>query len=83
MVPKVTLINQRVSDAKRFYEILSNPNFVYFSVKPKSIEDEKNFLKQNRQKRKNMKEFSYATMYKKNLLGAVLPACLKPEFEQN
>jgi hypothetical protein len=45
-VPKVILRNQRVSDAKRFFEILSNPNFIYFPAKPRSIEDEKNFLKQ-------------------------------------
>jgi ribosomal-protein-alanine N-acetyltransferase len=71
MAPKVTLRNQRVSDAKRFFEILSNPNFIYFPAKPKSIEDEKNFLKQNRLKRKSKTEFNYAIVYKKNLVGAV------------
>jgi len=70
-VPKVTLRNQRVSDAKRFFQILSNPNFIYFPAKPKSIEDEKNFLKQNKLKRKNKAEFNYAITYKDNLVGAI------------
>jgi ribosomal-protein-alanine N-acetyltransferase len=81
--PKVTLRSQRVSDAKRFFEILSNPSFIYFPAKPKSIEEEKVFLRQNRQKRKNKTEFNYAIMYKKNLLGAFLQACLKPKFKHN
>jgi hypothetical protein len=41
---KIELRPQRVYDAKRFFEILSNPNFIYFSAKPKSIEEEKNSL---------------------------------------
>ena len=70
-VPKVTLRNQRVSDAKRFFQILSNPNFIYFPAKPKSIEDEEIFLRQNKQKRKNKTEFNYAIIYKKTLVGAI------------
>jgi ribosomal-protein-alanine N-acetyltransferase len=70
-VSKVTLRNQRVSDAKQFFEILSNLNFIYFPAKPKSIKDEKDFLRQNRQKRKNKTEFNYAIVYKKNLVGAI------------
>lgn len=70
-VSKVTLRNQRVSDAKRFFEILSNPNFIYFPAKPKSIEDEKTFLEQNKLKQKNKSEFNYAIIYKNNLVGAV------------
>jgi hypothetical protein len=38
---KIELKYQRISDAKRFFEILNNPNFTYFDVCPKDIEAEK------------------------------------------
>jgi hypothetical protein len=69
MTQKISLRNQRVSDAKRFYEILSNPNFINFPVTPKSIEDEKDFLRQNKLKRKNKTEFNYSIMHKGSLVG--------------
>lgn len=37
---KISLRPQKVSDAQRFYDILSNPKFVYFTGNPKSLEDE-------------------------------------------
>ncbi|MBU0528875.1 hypothetical protein KKF86_03855, partial [bacterium] len=49
---KIELRNQRVSDAKRFFKILKNPNFTYFNVCPKDLEAEKAFLKLNADKRK-------------------------------
>ncbi len=49
---KVGLRPQRVSDAKRFYEILKNPNFTYFEVCPKDLEAEKEFLRKNPKKKK-------------------------------
>ncbi|MBN2040066.1 MAG: GNAT family N-acetyltransferase [Spirochaetes bacterium] len=60
---KTEIRPQRVSDANRFYEILSSPNFIYFSAKPKSIEDEKNFLKLNPQKRREKSEFNFSIIY--------------------
>ena len=45
MAPKVELRTQRVSDAKRFFEILNNPNFEFLSVCPESIEKEKDKIK--------------------------------------
>lgn len=68
---KITIRYQKVSDAKRFYEILSNPNFIYFTSKPKSIEDEKKWLKGNRERRKNNFEWSYAILYGDKIVGAV------------
>ncbi len=52
MSEKVELRDQRVSDAKRYFEILNNPNFKYFKICPKDIEAERNFLRQNSEKRK-------------------------------
>ena len=66
---KIELRNQRVSDAKRFFDILNNPNFKYFKVCPKDIEAERDFLRQNSEKRKNNKEFNYAILYDGKLVG--------------
>ena len=59
MSSKVELRYQRISDAKRFFDILNNPNFQYFKVCPENIEAEKEFLRLNSEKRKNNKEFNY------------------------
>jgi [ribosomal protein S5]-alanine N-acetyltransferase len=70
MATKIELRNQRVSDAKRFFEILNNPNFKYFNVYPKDIESEKEFLRQNAKKRKNNLEYNYAILFNGKLVGA-------------
>ena len=69
MVNKVELRLQRVSDAKRFYEILNHPDFTFFSSCPKSIEAEKEYLKKNIQKRKNHFSYDYTILYNKKLVG--------------
>lgn len=66
---KVEIRYQRISDAKRFYEILNNPNFIYFSSKPKSIEAEKKWLKENSQKRKKNLEYNFTILYNNQLVG--------------
>ena len=66
---KIELRNQRVSDAKRFFEILNNPNFTYFDICPKDVEAEKEFLKLNANKRKNNLEYNYAILYNGKLIG--------------
>jgi hypothetical protein len=40
----IQLRPQRVSDARRFFQILRQPDFVDFPAKPKSVEEEKAFL---------------------------------------
>lgn len=69
MPTKVELRNQRISDAKRFFEILNNPNFKYFSVCPKDIESEKAFLQNNAQQRKSNFAYNYAILYNGKLVG--------------
>ena len=69
MATRIELRNQRVSDAKRFFEILNNPNFKYFHVCPKDVESEKEFLRQNIQKRKNKVEYNYAILFNGRLVG--------------
>ncbi len=68
---KVELRNQRLSDAKRFYEILDNDNFLYFGVRPCSIEKEKEYLKRNKEKRKNNFEHNYTILYNKKVVGGI------------
>lgn len=62
---------QKVSDAKRFYEILSNPNFIYFSAAPKSLADEKKYLKENKKRRKNNTGWNYTILYNNEIIGGV------------
>ena len=70
-MPKINLRYQRVSDAKRFYEILSNPNFIYFPVKVVSVEEEKKWLAKGIERRKNNFAYDFAIIYKNKLVGAV------------
>jgi hypothetical protein len=49
--PNIELIYQDLSHANKLYEILSNPNFNYLSVKPKSLQEEVDFLRETERKR--------------------------------
>lgn len=68
---KITIRYQEISDAKKFYEILSNPNFVYLTAKPKSIEDEEKWLKDNPKRRENNSEWNYTVLYDDQIVGTV------------
>ena len=57
---KIQIRPQRVKDAKRFFEILSNRKFIYLPAKPNSIEEEKKFLRLNADKRKKNSEFNFS-----------------------
>lgn len=48
----IEFVYQEISHAKRLFEILSNPNFLYFSGRPKSLEEEINYMKDSELKRK-------------------------------
>jgi len=66
---KIELRYQRISDAKIFYRILSNPNFIYFGQCPTSVEDELSFLKKNKGKRKLNLEHNFSILYNGSLVG--------------
>ena len=70
MKKRIELRYQRVTDAKIFFDILKNPNFKYFNVCPKDVESEKEFLKQNIDKRNKNLEYNYSILYDKKLVGA-------------
>ena len=58
----ITLRHPELRDAETFYAILSNPNFVYFDIKPKSLHDEKVWLMTNPERRKKNHEHNYAIL---------------------
>jgi len=68
---RVELRPQRVSDASRFVQMLNHPDFIYFPVKPKSIEEEQDFLSKSSQKRKAGTEYNFSILCRRKLVGAV------------
>ncbi len=66
----VYLRYQKVSDAERFYEILNNPNFEFFEVKVGSVEEEREWLMKNSEKRKKNQEYNYSIIYDDMVIGA-------------
>ncbi|MCK4913140.1 MAG: GNAT family N-acetyltransferase [Planctomycetes bacterium] len=60
---------QKISDAKRFVEILSHPDFIYFPAKPKTIKEEKDFLRKNIEMRKNGTAYNFSVILKGKLIG--------------
>jgi [ribosomal protein S5]-alanine N-acetyltransferase len=70
-MPKISIRFLKLSDAKRLYEILNNPNFIYFNVKPKSIEDEKKWLGKNIKRGKDVLNWHYGILYGGKLVGGI------------
>lgn len=67
---EIKLRLQKISDAKRFYEILNNPKFLFFGPRPKSIKDEITWLKGNPEKRRKNLEHNFTILYKGIVVGA-------------
>jgi len=70
-MPKIKLRLQKVSDAKRFYEILNNPNFIYFGAAPKTLAAEKKWLKESIKRRKEKINLGYTIFYGKDVAGGI------------
>jgi len=68
---KVTLRNQRISDAKKFFDILNNDKFIFFSSRPKSIKEEKEWLIKSSKNKKDNKEYHYAILFNNELVGGI------------
>ena len=68
---KVSIRYQKMQDAKRFFDILVNPKFIYLPVKVKSLAEEKEYLKKNLLKRKNNLEWDYTILYGDEIAGAI------------
>lgn len=68
---KIEIRPQRVYDAKRFFDILSNPHFKYLPAKANTVEEEKNFLRLNCDKRKTKMEFNFSIICDGKHVGGI------------
>jgi ribosomal-protein-alanine N-acetyltransferase len=68
---KIILRYQQIGDAKKFWEILNDPDFTYFSSPPSSIKEEKDFLRHNREKRKQNIEHNFSILVRGEVIGAI------------
>ena len=66
---KVEIRPQRVSDAKRFYEIIKNPSFEFLRIPLDSIKDEIKFLKQNASRRRKNFAYNYTILCDSEIVG--------------
>ncbi|MBW1717916.1 MAG: GNAT family N-acetyltransferase [Deltaproteobacteria bacterium] len=62
---------QRVSDAKRYFAILSSPNFHYLPAKPKTLEEERHSLRLNSEKQNKGTEFNFSIIFNGRHVGAI------------
>jgi ribosomal-protein-alanine N-acetyltransferase len=59
---EIELRQSRISDAKRYLEILSHPSFTYFPAKPKTLKEEKDFLRLMRKSQIEVNLFNFAVL---------------------
>ena len=71
MNKKIAIRYQQIGDARRFVEILNHPRFVYFPAKPKSIREEKDFLRRNAEWRRKKEQFNFTILLGDTVAGAV------------
>jgi ribosomal-protein-alanine N-acetyltransferase len=62
---------QQISDAQRFFEILNNPNFLYFGSQPDSIEAEIAWLEANEKRLREHKEWNYTILKGEEIIGGI------------
>ena len=70
-MPKIKIRPQKLSDAERFYEILTNPNFIYFGARPKSLADEKKWLKKSMQRKEKEANRNYSIIFNGKMVGGI------------
>ena len=66
---KVELRKIGLSDAKRMLEILNNPHFKYFTVRPKSIKAQEKWIKKSFKQRKENFAHHFVTLYCGKVVG--------------
>lgn len=67
----IAIREQKVEDAQRFFDILQNPNFLYFAVIPPSLEAEIEYIKENKTLRENGTNFNYAITKNNEVVGGI------------
>ncbi|MBD3310396.1 GNAT family N-acetyltransferase [Candidatus Woesearchaeota archaeon] len=68
---KMKIRPQRVSDAKRFFDILNSDKFHYFGYRPKSLEEEIEYLKSMPERRRKNLQHNYTVVYDGKVVGAI------------
>ena len=66
---KIQLRLHEIVDAKRFYEILSNPNFTHLNANPKSVEDEENWIKSAYKDLASGLQYNFTILYNEEVIG--------------
>ena len=66
---RVKIRPQELSDAGRFFEILTQSDFEFIEIPVETLEDEKRFLKLNEAKRKTNFEHNYSILFDEKLVG--------------
>jgi len=69
-MPELTIRPQELSDAERFFEIITNTKMEFLEVPIKTLEDEKRFMQLNEVKRRNHFEYNYSILRDEKLVGA-------------
>jgi RimJ/RimL family protein N-acetyltransferase len=68
---KIKIRPQEIKDAKRLFEILSNPNFTYFSSTPKNLKDEVKYLRDSLKQLKKGTLYNYAILMGDEVIGGI------------
>ncbi len=62
---------QEPEDAERFFEILSSPNFTYFTSQPKTVQEEKERLEKNTLRREKNTEWNFTILYGNEVIWGI------------
>jgi len=65
----IELRKPRISDAKRYLEILSHPEFTYFPAKPATLKEEQNFLRMIKNLQVKGSQYNFAIMVNGKHIG--------------
>ncbi len=69
-MPEVKIRPQEISDAERFFEIMTHTDLEYIEVPVRTLEEEIYFLQMNEAKRKANFEYNYSILFDRKLVGA-------------
>lgn len=70
MAHDVSLRPWKLSDADRFFEILNNDAFIYFPIRPKTVEEEHSYLAQHIDSSVS-RQYNFTVLYQGVIVGSV------------
>jgi len=69
-MPEVKIRSQEISDAERFFEIMTHTDLEFIEIPVRTLEEEIYFLQMNEAKRKANFEYNYSIVFDGKLVGA-------------